>query len=510
MYARGLSGMPNAGELEEPLIAISGGVRSMSAGTRHTLVVMEDGSLWSFGSNHAGELGTGSILNSSSPQRIFEDGVVAAYAGHNLSFVIKEDGSAWGFGSNDYGQLGIGSTESRLAPVEVFSSGVEKIATGTFFSLFVLEDGSMWGAGSNEHSQLGVIDVDRIETPIEVKRPVVVNLSGSYQESVFSMGDGSLWAFNQGMPGEPIRLQLLPSPVAELFGYYDTVYARLENGALWGGYSGLGNRSIPWSTRLERLVTGGVVDVGGYRDELLVLREDGSVWMIDGWLEAPTKIVEGSGDWENDQPIAELGPDIVAVAGEGRESLSVVVSASRSRDDWLIASWEWEYDDRIWESNDPFMRKTFPLGESEVFLTVRDFEGLESMDTVKVTVLSYSVFADWLREFFNEENILEWGQSAGDQDPDRDGISNLQEMIYGLNPTLALDPILEMETRSRSSDEGLVLESRPGIEGLQYSIWESDDLIHWRETDADSEVVEGVQRFFIQSPSGYYRIGVDE
>jgi len=64
-------------------------VISIAAGYFSSLAVRRDGTLWSWGSNEAGELGDGSTTHGLSPTRILDD-VVAASTTGVLAFAIKE------------------------------------------------------------------------------------------------------------------------------------------------------------------------------------------------------------------------------------------------------------------------------------------------------------------------------------------------------------------------------------------------------------------------------------
>lgn len=101
----------------------------LSAGLAHTVYVDEDGVLWAWGSNQAGQLGveteetgTGlqgdSIPLSSKPLRVMED-VVSASAGADFTLALKTDGTLWAWGGNEDGQLGCGTTEPALQPVQI-------------------------------------------------------------------------------------------------------------------------------------------------------------------------------------------------------------------------------------------------------------------------------------------------------------------------------------------------------------------------------------------------------
>jgi alpha-tubulin suppressor-like RCC1 family protein len=81
----------------------------ISAGHDHTLALKKDGSLWSWGRNHRGQIGNGTVETRTVPTRIGSANWISIAAGHHFSIAIKEDGTLWSWGLNTDAQLGYGS-----------------------------------------------------------------------------------------------------------------------------------------------------------------------------------------------------------------------------------------------------------------------------------------------------------------------------------------------------------------------------------------------------------------
>src|SRR5690606_20685058 len=98
---------------------------AVSAGSGHTVAIREDGTLWGWGFNARGELGSSGfddyIDYTESPVQISSDRWIAVSAGDYFTIGLKEDGSLWAWGENDVGQLGNGSTENTSVPTRVGS-----------------------------------------------------------------------------------------------------------------------------------------------------------------------------------------------------------------------------------------------------------------------------------------------------------------------------------------------------------------------------------------------------
>ncbi|MCP3065844.1 RCC1 repeat-containing protein, partial [Myxococcus sp. K38C18041901] len=83
---------------------------AMSAGTRHSLALKADGTVWAWGFNDRGQLGDGSVMTRLSPVQVygFERGV-AVKAGFDHSLAMRADGVVWTWGNNVTGQAGNGT-----------------------------------------------------------------------------------------------------------------------------------------------------------------------------------------------------------------------------------------------------------------------------------------------------------------------------------------------------------------------------------------------------------------
>jgi alpha-tubulin suppressor-like RCC1 family protein len=70
-----------------------------------------------------------------------------------------ENGNIYSWGSNTYGQLGNNTTTDELKPILIFQNlkGVEMIFCGFDFSIF-LQNGIIWSCGKNNLGQLGLGD----------------------------------------------------------------------------------------------------------------------------------------------------------------------------------------------------------------------------------------------------------------------------------------------------------------------------------------------------------------
>jgi alpha-tubulin suppressor-like RCC1 family protein len=102
-----------------PLQIMDSGVTSAVAGQRNTFFIKNNGSLWGMGENNHGQLMIApSISNKKNkPWKIMDGGAKSVTNGINHTMVLMENGSLLTFGRDDQGQLGNGRIVWSSHPV---------------------------------------------------------------------------------------------------------------------------------------------------------------------------------------------------------------------------------------------------------------------------------------------------------------------------------------------------------------------------------------------------------
>ena len=133
--------------------------KQVACGYAYTAAVKTDGTLWTWGDNGSGQLGTNTTTARSSPGQTA--GLNANWkqvtCGAFHTAAVKTDGTLWTWGGNSFGNLGDGTTTGRSSPGTTAGGGTnwKQTATGIHHTAAVKTDGTLWTWGRNNSGQLG-------------------------------------------------------------------------------------------------------------------------------------------------------------------------------------------------------------------------------------------------------------------------------------------------------------------------------------------------------------------
>jgi len=187
----------------------SNAVRDIAVGLGHTLVVLDDGTLWAWGRNSDGELGDGTRTSRTAPVRVgAATNWVSVAAGRNHSLALRSDGSLWAWGANTFGQLGTGSVLGfSSSPVRVETTTWRSVAGSDQHTVAVRSDGTLWAWGHNNDGQLGIGSSGGFND--YRRQPVQVGIDSNWASvsvgngfTVATRTNGTLWTWGHNGVGQ--------------------------------------------------------------------------------------------------------------------------------------------------------------------------------------------------------------------------------------------------------------------------------------------------------------------
>jgi len=155
-----------------PVTTFAGGTnwKQVSAGARHAVAIKTDGTLWTWGYNLEGALGNNDTTDRSTPVTTFAGGTDWKQVNSGLYHIpaIKTDGTLWTWGYNNFGRLGTNDKTQRNTPVTTFAGGTnwKQVNGGVYHTIAIKTDGTLWTWGQGTSGQLGTNDTTDRSTPV--------------------------------------------------------------------------------------------------------------------------------------------------------------------------------------------------------------------------------------------------------------------------------------------------------------------------------------------------------
>jgi alpha-tubulin suppressor-like RCC1 family protein len=291
---------------------------AVAAGADHSMALLNDGTIQSWGANGAGQLGDGSILGNPNALKgrltpgpvIGIDNVAAITIGLYHSGALDQNGAVWTWGDNRMWQLGNGDNDDgstipsdssvplKIAEEKFGNNQIISVSAGYFFTLAADSQGNVWAWGDNEFGQLGLdTATTSSKEPIKVEQigDIKAVAAGAYH-SVALDNDGYVWTWGDNLYGQlgggtftenprytPKKIRSLYNIIAIAAKGSFTV-ALDRNGVVWTwgnnengelGDNSLANRSTP--QQVTPFFKKFVVIAAGF-NHAAALRNDGTIW----------------------------------------------------------------------------------------------------------------------------------------------------------------------------------------------------------------------------------------
>ena len=145
----------------------------VSSSGAYTTAIQNNGTLWSWGQNASGQLGLNTTTGISSPVQVGSLSTWTQVTAGTLTstLAIQTPGTLWAWGGNNLGQLGTSNTTNYSSPVQIGVLNTwTQISSGDYNGLAIQSNGTLWSWGSNSFGQLGVntAGANGVSSPVQV------------------------------------------------------------------------------------------------------------------------------------------------------------------------------------------------------------------------------------------------------------------------------------------------------------------------------------------------------
>lgn len=191
---------------------------NISARSNHSLILKNDGSIYSFGYGFHGQLGLGDTNNRSNPTMIDIPDIFQVSCNSNGSLALSKTGQVYIFGDNQYTPRLIEnnvpintplSTSLKTSPntsqntSQNISFNISQVSCGRDHSLFLTSDGNVLVLGRNYEGQLGLNDyVDRYTISNNPHLSMIAQVSAGNNYSLALDYDGQVYVFGSNFDGQ--------------------------------------------------------------------------------------------------------------------------------------------------------------------------------------------------------------------------------------------------------------------------------------------------------------------
>ena len=185
-----------------------------AGGSYFCLSVKTDGTLWSWGSNGDGQLGqnqgggNGGFCCRSSPAQVGSDSTWNKVgAGRQTGYGIKTDGTLWSWGTNSHGVMGTNSpVAQKSSPTQIPGTTWSSVDSGYRHTGAIKTDGTLWMWGEGTNGALSQNNQTHYSSPRQVPGTTWFQVQCGREYTLAVKTDGTAWGWGQNQLGGNLGL----------------------------------------------------------------------------------------------------------------------------------------------------------------------------------------------------------------------------------------------------------------------------------------------------------------
>jgi len=215
------------------------GFTQIAGGAQHFMFIQTPGTLWGTGSQSYGQIGNNTTTGNSLNVNPLQVGALSIWTqvacGYYHTAAIQSNGTLWAWGANSFGQLGTSNTTNYSSPVQVGALTYwTKVSCGQNHTVAVQSNGTLWAWGLNSYSQLGQSNQTLRSSPVQVGSGSTwtavppFSFAGTY--SIAQQTPGTLFEWGMNTNGQlGTGYTFTSTPVQRVTGYFKKVTTSYSN-----------------------------------------------------------------------------------------------------------------------------------------------------------------------------------------------------------------------------------------------------------------------------------------
>lgn len=271
---------------------------NVSSSNSNTLAIRSDGTLYAWGDNTFGQLGTNNTVSTSSPVPVGTSSWLSVSATDVATIALRSDGAIFTWGSSANGVLGDYTLTHRSSPVQIGTSSWTQVyasanggTLGTTSMFAIRSDRALFAWGLNPAGKLGDNTIISKSSPIQIGTSSWLAVSAGDQHTVAIRSDYGLFIWGNNAAGQlgsltnvhrssPVQVGT-SSWIAATAGADSTAAIRLDRGLFTWGFNNLGqlgaNSTVSRSSPVQ-VGTSSWTNVNVADSFMVALKSDNTIW----------------------------------------------------------------------------------------------------------------------------------------------------------------------------------------------------------------------------------------